>query len=135
MKTVGNVLWFVVAGIWSAVAWVLFAGVLAVTVVGLPLARQCIKLAHFSLWPMGRQAIADETAMKATPVLNAVWFIPGLILALVYVIAGVLLCITVIGIPFGLQAFKFAKLAFAPFGKKVVRVKDLRAGMAVTPGS
>jgi uncharacterized membrane protein YccF (DUF307 family) len=57
---------------------------------------------------------------------NILWFIPGLLLALGYAISGVLLCITIIGTPFGIQSFKFVPLALFPFGKEIVRSKDLR---------
>lgn len=130
MKTVGNVLWFVCAGLWSALVWVLVAALCAVTVIGLPVARQCLKLGRFSLWPMGRQVVADPAATKPSTVGNALWFVPGTILAVIYIIGGALLCVTVIGIPFGMQSFKFAGLAFSPFGKKVVRSKDLAASVA-----
>ena len=53
------------------------------------------------------------------------WFIPGVLLAIGYVVGGILLCVTIIGIPFGIQSIKMAGLALAPFGKKVIRVDDL----------
>ncbi len=121
MKTVGNVLWFVLAGVWLALGWVFWAGVLAITVVGLPFARQCVKLARFSLWPFGRVALPDPTARKLGSVGAVLWFIPGVLMWLSYILSGALLCLTVIGIPFGMQSFKLAGLALAPFGKKIVK--------------
>ena len=121
MKTVGNVLWFVLAGVWLALGWVFWAGVLAITVVGLPFARQCVKLARFSLWPFGRVALPDPTATKLGSVGAVLWFIPGVLMWLSYILSGALLCLTVIGIPFGMQSFKLAGLALAPFGKKIVK--------------
>lgn len=121
MKTIGNILWFVLAGVWLALGWLFWAAVLAVTIVGLPFAVQCMKLARFSLWPFGRRAVPDPTASKLGIVGAVLWFIPGLLMFLSYILSGVALCLTVIGIPFGLQAFKLAGLALAPFGKKIVR--------------
>ena len=116
----------VLCGFWTAIGWMLWALVLAVTIVGIPFAVQCVKLAQFSLWPFGRTVVKDPTANKLGVIGAVLWFIPGLVQAIGYVLTGALLCLTVIGIPFGIQAIKLAGLALAPFGKQVVRTKDLR---------
>ncbi len=122
MKTIGNILWFLFTGVWTALGWLFWAFVLAITIVGLPFAVQCVKLARFSLWPFGREARRDPDA-SALGVIGAVfWIIPGMLMFLSYAASGLLLCLTVIGFPFGLQAFKLAGLALAPFGKKIVKV-------------
>lgn len=125
MKTAGNVLWLVLCGIWAALGWLLWAAVLAITVIGLPFARQCLKLARLSLWPFGHTAVNDPTATGLGVVGAVLWFIPGLIMLIGYYLGGALLCLTVIGIPFGIQAFKLGNLSLAPFGKKIVRVSDV----------
>ena len=126
MKTLGNILWFVFVGIGSALGWLLWALLVAITIVGLPFARQCLKLARFSAWPFGRIAVNDPTA-SSLGVLGAIlWFVPGLLMAIGYVVGGAILCITIIGIPFGLQSIKLAGLALAPFGKRIVRTNDPR---------
>jgi uncharacterized membrane protein YccF (DUF307 family) len=102
-----------------------WALVLAVTVVGIPFARQCVKLANFSLWPFGRTIVNDPSATKLGAIGAILWIIPGLLMAIAYVLAGALLCITIIGIPFGVQSIKMAGLALQPFGKRVVRTKDM----------
>ena len=125
MKTIGNVLWFVLCGAWLALGWVFWALLLAITVVGIPFARQCVKLAHFSLWPFGRTVVKDPTASKLGGVGAVLWIIPGVLMAIGYVVTGAVLCLTIIGIPFGIQSIKTAGLALQPFGKKVIRTKDL----------
>ncbi len=125
MKTIGNVLWLVICGLWLALGWMFWALIFAVTVVGLPFARQCLKLANFSLWPFGRTVVKDPTASKLGGIGAILWIIPGVLMAIGYVISGALLCLTIIGIPFGIQAIKLAGLALQPFGKKVVHTKDL----------
>ncbi|HUV19942.1 MAG TPA: YccF domain-containing protein [Ilumatobacteraceae bacterium] len=125
MKTLGNLLWLVLCGFWTALGWMFWALVLAVTVVGIPFARQCVKLANFSLWPFGRTIVNDPSATKLGAVGAILWIIPGLLMAIAYVLAGALLCITIIGIPFGVQSIKMAGLALQPFGKRVVRTKDM----------
>ena len=135
MKTIGNILWFIFVGFGSAVGWLLWALLLTITVVGIPFARQCLKLARFSAWPFGRQAINDPTASKLGTIGAVLWFIPGLMMAVGYIVGGALLCITIIGFPFGLQSFKLAGLALAPFGKRIVITKDLSNAMAATQPS
>lgn len=125
MKTVGNILWLVFCGLWSALGWLLWAAILAITIVGLPFARQCVKLARFSLWPFGRMIVKDPSATKLGAIGAVLWFIPGIILAIGYVISGAVLCLTIIGIPFGIQSIKMAGLALQPFGKKIIRSKDV----------
>jgi len=125
LKTVGNVLWLVLCGAWIALGWLFWALVFAITVIGLPFARQCVKLAHFSLWPFGRTIVKDPTATKLGTVGAILWIIPGVLMAIGYVISGALLCLTIIGVPFGIQSIKMAGLALQPFGKKIVRAQDM----------
>ena len=127
MKTVGNILWLVICGVWLSLGWLFWAAILAITIVGLPFARQCVKLARFSLWPFGRTVVKDPSATKLGVIGAVLWIIPGVIMAIGYVITGALLCITIIGIPFGIQSIKLAGLALAPFGKKVIRSDDVGA--------
>jgi uncharacterized membrane protein YccF (DUF307 family) len=122
VRTIGNILWLIVVGLWTALEWVIAGAILCLTVVGIPFGLQCFKLAEYSLWPFGRTVVPTA---GSTPVLgaiaNVVWFVlAGLWIAISYVVAGVLLCITLIGIPFGIQAFKLAGLALTPFGREVV---------------
>jgi uncharacterized membrane protein YccF (DUF307 family) len=127
MKTVGNVLWLVICGVWLSLGWLFWAAILAITIVGLPFARQCLKLARFSLWPFGRTIVKDPSATKLGVLGAVLWIIPGILMAIGYVITGVVLCLTIIGIPFGIQSIKMAALALQPFGKKIIRSKDAGA--------
>lgn len=128
MKTILNLLWVALVGWWSALGWLLTGLVLLLTVVFAPFGRQCLKMAHFTLWPFGREAVSSPRAVAGSAIGNLLWFIPGILFAVGYVLGGLLLCLTVVGIPFGTQSFKFAGLALAPFGKEIVRTKDLRSG-------
>ena len=117
MKLIGNILWFIFTGLGAAIAW-LFAGVLwCVTIVGIPFGVQCFKLARVSLWPFGTKVNPN---FGKHPIANIIWIlICGWELALAFVFAGLLWCITIIGIPFGKQCFKLATLALTPFGATV----------------
>ena len=127
MKTLGNIIWLVLAGIWMAAAYVLAGVVMFITIIGIPLGIQAFKLAGFALWPFGRTVIRNPRSDVAlSTIANVLWFIfCGIWLAIGHVITGVLLMITIIGIPFGIASFKMAGLALVPFGKTVVRAKDV----------
>jgi uncharacterized membrane protein YccF (DUF307 family) len=134
VKTVGNILWLFLAGIWTALGWLFAAFVLTILIVTIPMALQCLKLARFSLWPMGRVAVPSTRVPVLSVVGQVLWVIfAGWWLALEYLVAGVFLCVTIIGIPFGLQAFKLAGLAFAPFGKEIRRTSEVRSAIAASP--
>ena len=122
MSTFGNILWLVLVGWWLAIGY-LIAGVLTcITIIGIPLGIQAFKLAGYALWPFGRSVVHSPDADEGVSIAaNVIWVIlGGWWLALAHVVAGVILCITIIGIPLGLASFKMAGLAFLPFGKEIV---------------
>lgn len=131
MRTIGNILWVMLCGVWTSLGWLFWAVVLGITIVGLPFARQCLKLARFTLWPFGYEAVPSPTAARFGVLGNLLWFIPGVVIAFGYAVSGVMLCASIIGIPFGIQAFKFIGLAISPFGKQIVNSnryqRELRA--------
>lgn len=131
-STVANLLWLIV-GVPMAFSY-LVAGVLnCLTVIGIPFGIQAFKLAGFALWPFGR-AVATRPGQDVglSTLGNVIWFIfSGLWLAIGHVIFGLLACLTVIGIPFGVASFKMAGLALAPFGKMIVRRDQVPAGVTV----
>ena len=117
MGCLGNLLWFIFGGAISGLSWCL--GVLwCISVVGIPVGLQCFKFASLSFFPFGKEVRYGGGA--GSFLLNILWLVlSGLPLALEHVVMGSLLCITIIGIPFGLQQFKLAKLALMPFGSEV----------------
>ena len=130
MKTIANIIWLVLNGIWMAAGWLLIGGLLAITIVGLPFARQCLKFARFALWPFGRTVVKSPNASVLGPVGNVLWFIPGVFLAIGYAVSGIALFLTIIGIPFGIQSFKFIPLALSPFGKEIVEHRAVSDALA-----
>jgi uncharacterized membrane protein YccF (DUF307 family) len=135
MRTIGNILWLILNGFWMALVWGFIGVLLSITIILLPFGRQCFKMANFALWPFGREAVASPTARRGGTIGNILWFIPGVFLAISYAFSGVALCMTIIGIPFGIQSFKFIPLALFPFGKEIVRSKDLRDDIGVARAS
>ncbi len=119
MKFLGNLLWFIFGGCLSGLSWCL-AGVLwSITIVGIPVGKQCFKFARVSFFPFGKQIEYGGGAVSM--LVNIIWLIvSGFPLALEHLVTGAVLCVTIVGIPFGLQQFKLAKLALMPFGARIV---------------
>lgn len=119
MSCLGNLIWFLFAGLWQGMAWTI-AGILwTITVVGIPIGQQCFKFASLSFSPFGREVIYGGGAVSF--LLNLIWLmVSGLPIALTAAANGLVLCCTVVGIPWGLQCFKLAKLALMPFGADVI---------------
>ena len=119
MTLIGNVLWLLTGGFISSFFWFLSGLLWSVTIVGIPWGRQCFKFAKLSLAPFGKDVIPGGGAPSL--IANVVWLlISGIPMALDHLITGALLCLTVVGIPFGYQHFKLAALALIPFGTRVV---------------
>jgi uncharacterized membrane protein YccF (DUF307 family) len=119
MRTLGNILWIILGGIEIAIAWALVGLICYVTIIGIPLGRQAFKMAGLTLVPFGQHVEYGGGAPSL--VMNILWVILiGWWMALAYVCAGILNMITIVGVPFGVQSFKMAKLAFWPFGAQIV---------------
>lgn len=117
LRFLGNLIWFLLTGLYSFIGWTLTGLLLCVTVIGIPFGLQCFKIAGLLLWPIGHTV---QTRFSAHPIANLIWLVLfGWELCLGYVMAGIVYCITVIGIPFGRQCFKLAELSLIPFGASV----------------
>lgn len=119
MSCLGNLIWFLVGGFWQGLSWLL-AGILwCITIIGIPIGLQCFKFASLAFFPFGKEVCYGGGAVST--IANLIWLlVSGIPLAIVAVLDGLVLCITIIGIPFGLQCFKMAKLALMPFGAEIV---------------
>lgn len=119
MEIFGNIIWFILGGWASGLAWVLAGCLWCITIVGIPVGMQCFKLAGLTFFPFGKEIVYGGGVVSL--LLNIIWLIvSGIPLALGHVLMGCLLCLTLIGIPFGLQQFKLARLALMPFGASVI---------------
>ena len=113
MRLLGNILWLILAAGWAVIGLVL-----CVTIVGIPLGVQAFKMAGLTLTPFGKTVVYGGGV--GSVLVNIVWFVlAGVWMAIGYVCAGLLNCITIIGIPFGIQSFKMAKLTLWPFGSQI----------------
>lgn len=118
MKILGNILWFVFGGLWLGLEWLIAGLLLCCTIVLIPAGLQCFKLAGLSFLPFGKEI--DYGGGTGSFLLNLLWIVLfGWEIALTALFAGIVMCVTIIGIPFGKQSFKIAKLALMPFGSKI----------------
>lgn len=119
MSTLGNIIWFIFIGLGTAIGW-LFAGIICcITVIGIPFGMQCFKFAKLSLWPFGKEIQNGDG--KGSTIGNIIWVVFfGIWMAISYALAGIIFYITIIGIPFGKQCMKLAKLSLSPFGAEIV---------------
>lgn len=122
MKFIGNLLWLILGGLLMAVVYFLLGVLYCITILGIPVGLQAFKMAKLSLWPFGAKVTDNPDPMSLWHLfLNILWIVfGGVETAATHAIIGVILCITIIGIPFGKQHFKLAVLALMPFGKKVL---------------
>lgn len=121
MKFLGNIIWLLFGGIITAVEYLLASLVLMITIIGIPFGLQTLKLGMLALWPFGSQVTTEPSSGGCLSVLmNIIWILVGGIwICVTHLAFGLLLCITIVGIPFGMQHFKMATLALTPFGKRI----------------
>jgi len=116
---IGNIIWLVFGGILGAIVWLIAGLLLCITIIGIPFGVQCFKIAGFVLWPFGRDVEIGNFG-AAGLILNVLWIIIlGWELAIFHLVFGAILCVTIIGIPFGMQHFKLSMLGLVPFGARI----------------
>ncbi|MBN2174252.1 MAG: YccF domain-containing protein [Bacteroidales bacterium] len=122
MKFIGNIIWLLFGGIVIAIEYAIGSILLMVTIIGIPFGLQTLKLASLALWPFGREAVFTERSTGClSTFMNILWlFLGGFWIAVSHAVFGILLFITLIGIPFGIQHFKLASTALLPFGRTIV---------------
>jgi len=121
MNFIGNIIWFVFGGFIIALEYLISSILLMITIIGIPFGLQTLKLASLAIWPFGRKTVHIESPTGClSTLLNLIWILLGGIwISLTHLVLGVLLFITILGIPFALQHFKLASLALTPFGKAI----------------
>lgn len=121
MRIIGNILWLIFGGLEAAIGYFTGSLALAITIIGIPFALQTLKIGLLCLWPFGAQVKETDCPPGCIRIpMNLIWIIfGGLFACLSHIIWGLILCITIIGIPFGKQHLKMAGLSLTPFGKEV----------------
>jgi uncharacterized membrane protein YccF (DUF307 family) len=126
-----NVIWLVLAGFWMAIAYVLVGIVACILIITIPFGIASFRIANYVLWPFGRTTVPREDAGVGSLIGNIIWIILfGWELALGHLIAGVALCITIIGIPLGLASFKLIPISLFPLGVRIVDSDEVHASFA-----
>ena len=122
MGTLGNIIWLVFGGFLVFLEYMVAGLLLCLTIIGIPFGLQAFKLAQLALWPFGTNIGYKSSAPGClSTIMNLIWLIIGGIwIALTHLIFGVLLGITIIGIPWAKQHFKLVSLALTPFGRTLV---------------
>ncbi|AET67963.1 putative membrane protein [Desulfosporosinus orientis DSM 765] len=119
MNFIGNIIWLIFGGLIACIAWAIAGLILCITIIGIPFGAQCFKIALFVLWPFGKEIELGNFGAGGL-LLNIIWLIVfGWEFAIAHLVIGLFFCLTIVGIPFGLQHFKFAKLGLIPFGATI----------------
>lgn len=121
MSIIGNLIWLLFGGLMIAIEYFIASIVLMLTIVGIPFGLQTLKLGSLAIWPFGREVVYKSQASGClSTFMNVLWILCGGIwIALTHVFWGIILVITIIGIPFAKQHFKLAGIALTPFGREI----------------
>lgn len=122
MKLLGNIVWFILGGFISFFTWLILGVLWSITIVGLPIGKQCFKFSTMAAAPFGKDIQFGNGGVSL--MFNVLWLVlGGFALVIEEVTMGLFFCITIVGFPFGLQHFKQAKLALLPFGARIVEIR------------
>ena len=131
MRVILNVIWLVLCGFWLAIAYALAGLVAFILIITIPFGIAAFRIANYVLWPFGRTTVPRRDAGVGSLIGNIIWIIVfGWWLALGHLVAGIALCITIIGIPLGLANFKLIPISLLPLGVKIVDSDDVGARIA-----
>ena len=121
MRFIGNILWLLLGGILVAIIYYLVGLLMCITIVGIPFGVQLFKLGTYALWPFGHELVNGPTQPGCLSiVMNLVWILLGWWeIAVIHLVCGLLFCITIVGIPFGVKHFSLALSSIFPFGKEI----------------
>ena len=124
-----NIIWFVLAGLWMAIGYAVAALIMFILIITIPFGIASLRIAIFALWPFGRTIVRHPSHGIASTIGNVIWFLlAGWWLAIVHLLTGIALCLTIIGIPLGLANFKLIPVSLTPLGREIVDVDEARRG-------
>lgn len=123
MRLLLNIIWLLLCGVWMAIAYVVAGVICCILIVTIPFGIASFRIANYALWPFGRTIVRRSDAGAASAVGNVIWVIvAGIWLAIGHVLTGVLLCLTIIGIPLGVANFKMVPISLMPLGREIVSI-------------
>ncbi|WP_043716300.1 YccF domain-containing protein [Kutzneria sp. 744] len=121
MKTLLNLIWLVLSGFWMALGYAVAGVICCVLIITIPFGIASFRMASYALWPFGRTLVDKPSAGAGAVLGNIIWLVvAGWWLALGHLVTGFLLCVTIIGIPFGVANFKLIPVSLLPLGKQIV---------------
>jgi len=121
-----NVIWLLLAGIWLAIAYAVLGLICFVLIITIPFGIASWRIAGYALWPFGRTVIRRSDAGIGSAIGNVIWVIvAGIWLAIGHLVTGILLCLTIIGIPLGIADFKMIPISLLPPGREIVPVDHI----------
>lgn len=124
MNLLGNILWLIFGGLFLGLVYILAGLILCCTIIGIPFGIQVFKIGILALSPFGKDSIATEKSEGCLSLfMNILWVLLfGISTCLTHLFLAAIFCITIIGIPFGKQHFKLAKISLFPFGRQIVQI-------------
>ncbi len=126
MQFVLNVIWLVLCGIWMAIAYAVAGVICCILIITIPFGIASFRIANYALWPFGRTAIRKPSAGVGSAIGNVIWIVvAGWWLAIGNIVAGIAMCITIIGIPLGIASFKMVPISLLPLGREIVPSDEL----------
>ncbi len=125
MRTILNIIWLVLCGLWMCLGYFLAGLLLCITIIGIPFGIAAFRIGVYALWPFGYTAVDRYDAGAGSMVGNVLWLIlAGWWLALGHIVTGIALFVTIIGIPFAIANFKLIPLSLMPLGKQIVPTEE-----------
>ena len=121
MRVILNIIWLVFGGIWLAISYLIAGVIMCILIITIPFGLQAFKLASYALWPFGRTVVRKSSAGAGSLIGNIIWVVlAGWWLALEHLVTGVLMAITIIGLPLAVANFKMIPISLVPFGREIV---------------
>jgi uncharacterized membrane protein YccF (DUF307 family) len=128
MRLVLNILWLVLAGLWLFLGYMVATVIAFIFIITIPFGVASFRIGLYSLWPFGRTVIPQPGKGAGSTIGNVIWFVlGGWWLALAHLVTGLLLCLTIIGIPLGIANFKLINVCLRPFGRRIVSIEEAHA--------
>jgi uncharacterized membrane protein YccF (DUF307 family) len=123
VRTLLNLIWLVLCGFWMAVAYLVAGVICCVLIITIPFGLAAFRIGNYALWPFGRTIEPRPDAGAASFAGNVIWIIfAGWWLALGHIVTGILLCVTIIGIPLAVANFKLIPVSLVPLGSRIVPI-------------
>ncbi|MGV9711567.1 YccF domain-containing protein [Gordonia sp. NPDC003424] len=125
MKTLLNVIWLLLCGLWMALGYVAAGIICCILIITIPFGIASFRMASYALWPFGRTVVRKPTAGAMSLIGNIIWLVlAGVWLAIGHILTGIAMCITIIGIPLGIASFKMVPISLLPLGAQIVSTDE-----------